>query len=230
MFHVVEQRRKGGLEVVVDGVEGEALALPGKVVVVGDDGDGGFGDHLGHGQPQRHVHRDGQDVLRHQDFELELLDEAIEFVLEPFLDGLNLVGHGAGAEGHAEELALHLGDFGMVEEGERRGVADFRGGVELAGHPEAGVAHALKDMRPFAGFEGDAVGAVKAGGDEADALGRAGGEDAGRHRVAQLTTSGHSWPRGSARQWRTTPFRVLAWRDFPCPRLGQETVRKSEKI
>ena len=89
-------------------------------MVVGDDGEGGFGNHLGHGQPERDVHRDGQNVLRQQDFDLELLDEAIEFVLEPLLDGLNLVGDGAGAERHAEELALHVGDFGVVEEGQRR--------------------------------------------------------------------------------------------------------------
>ena len=60
-------------------------------------------------------------------------------------------------------------------------MADLRRGVEQAGHPEAGVAHAREDVRPFARFERDAVGAVKAGRDEADALGRAGGEDAGAH-------------------------------------------------
>ena len=59
--------------------------------------------------------------------------------------------------------------------------ADLRRRIELAGHPEARVAHAGKNLRPFARFERDAVRALKAGGDEADALGRAGGEDAGAH-------------------------------------------------
>ena len=177
----VEQRREGGLEVVVDGVEGEALALPGKVVVVRDDGEGGFRNHLGHRQPQRDMHRDGQDIFRHQHFESELLDETVEVVLEPLLDGLNLVRDGAGAERHAEEFALHVGDFRVVEESEGRGVAGFGRGIEQAGHPEAGMAHAAEDVRPFAGFKGDAIGAVEACRDKTNAPGRARGEDAGVH-------------------------------------------------
>ncbi len=151
-------------------------------MVVGNDGEGVFGDDLGHSQAEGDVHGDGEDVLRQQDFEVILLDEAVEFVLEALLDGLDLVGDGAGAEGDAEEFTLNVGDLGVVEEGQGGGVADGGRGVELAGHPETGVAHAFEDLRPFAGFEGDAIGAMEAGGDKADALGRASGQDAGAHR------------------------------------------------
>jgi len=150
-------------------------------VVVGHDGEGGFGDDLGHRQPQGHMHRDGQNVFRHQHLESEFFDEAIELVLEPFLDGLDLVGNGARAESHAEQPALHIGHFRMVEESQRGGVADFGRGIEQAGHPVARVAHAPEDVRPFAGFQRDAVGAVKARRDEPNPPGRAGGQDASAH-------------------------------------------------
>ena len=81
-------------------------------------------------------------------------------------------------------------------------------GVEQAGHPEAGVAHAAEDVRPFAGFEGDAIGAVKARRDEADALGRAGGEDAGAHGDA------FGW-RSAQRLRKRGPVPIRRWPQLP---------------
>src|SRR2546430_15086465 len=103
MLGARQRRRKGGLEIVVDGAAGEPTAYPGKIVVMRDGGQAGLSDDLGHGQPQRHMHRDGEDVLRDEYFDLEFLEKPVEFVLEPLLDRLDLVGGGAGTRRGSEK-------------------------------------------------------------------------------------------------------------------------------
>ncbi len=181
MLHLVEERREGGLKVVVDSIQREALPLPGKVVMMGDHGQRGFGDYLGHRQAERNVHWDSQDVLGQKDFDLELLDEAVNLVLEALFEGLDLVGDGAGSERHAEELALNVGNLRMPKERQRRDVTCLRWGVKQPGHPKARVAHAGQNLGPFSRFERNAVSTVEACGDEADALGRACSEYAEGH-------------------------------------------------
>ena len=64
VLHPVQRGRKRRLQIIADAIQREALAFPGEVVVVGDGGQAGFRNHLGHRQPERHMHRDRQDVLR----------------------------------------------------------------------------------------------------------------------------------------------------------------------
>ena len=79
-------RREGGRDDVRDGVEEEALALPGQVVVVGDDGDAGLGDQFGQGQPERQVERDRQRVLDDEQLEVEGGAELVQLGLEHRLE------------------------------------------------------------------------------------------------------------------------------------------------
>ena len=169
VLHTGHRTGERGAQIIIHRTDDEAFAFPREVVMMRDGGQAGFRDELGHGEAERHVHRDRQDVLRDQHIDLEFLDEPVEFILQRLLEGLDFIGHFAGARGDAKQTGLECRHLGVIEEGEFREMAFGGWGVQQARHPETLVAHRFQDGGPFAGFEGNAVRTVKAGGDKADA-------------------------------------------------------------
>ena len=170
MLNPGQVRREGHVEVLPDRVGLEMLALPEKIVVVGDGRHTGLADHLGQSQPQGKVQGDGQNVFRQQDVDAEIGDEGIDGVLEPARKRMDLVGEGPLADPHPEASRVDVTDLrvGEVGLGHQQG-ARFRP-VEFAGHVKAVVTVVLQHPGPFLGLQGDAVGAGQAGRDNANVV------------------------------------------------------------
>ena len=163
MLDVRQVGRKRGTQIVVHRARRETVAFPSKIVVMGDGWQPRLRDDLGHRQAERNVHRNRQNVLRHEHFNLEFLNEAIQLVLELVLDHLNLAGHRARADRLAEEMPLQFHDLGVAEEGERRVKAYFRRRVEQPRHPITRVSLFGQNLGPLPGFQRHPVGPVEPG-------------------------------------------------------------------
>src|SRR2546426_11397136 len=74
----------------------------------------------------------------------------------------------------------------MTKESQRSRLAGFRGRVEQTGHPKTGMALLRQNPGPFLRLERDAVGAMKARGNETDPFRRPGAEGDGTHAASTL--------------------------------------------
>ena len=95
MFDLRQVGRESRLQIIIHRASGEAFPLPKKIVVMRDGRKPGLADHFRHRQAQRHVHREREDVLWNQHFQLKFFDEAINFVLELLFNRLHPVRHRA---------------------------------------------------------------------------------------------------------------------------------------
>ena len=160
--HRVEPRRVGVAQVVGHATDHEALALPGEVVVMGDGGDAGLGDHFGDGQAEGNVERDRQGVLGHQHVERKAFDELVEalFQFPPQLVDLlrdpRLAGVGV-EQIVGDLLYLRVPELRLGEQNRA-----FGRSLQLAAAIVAAVAHALQYGGPLGGFQRHAVGSREA--------------------------------------------------------------------
>ena len=83
---IAQRRREGEIQVIANGGDAESCAFPEEIVVVSDGRHLSLREELGDGDPQRHVHRDGERVLRDEDVDVMPLDKAVEGCLQ-------VVGH-----------------------------------------------------------------------------------------------------------------------------------------
>ena len=72
-----KMRRKSHIEIIPDPVCLELLALPEKIVMMGDGGQTGLRDELGDCQPERDVQRYGHRVFRYQEIDVELSNKFV---------------------------------------------------------------------------------------------------------------------------------------------------------
>ena len=50
--------------------------------MVRDGGNAGLGNHLGHGQAERNMHRNGENILRDEHLEIETFDKLVDRFLQ----------------------------------------------------------------------------------------------------------------------------------------------------
>ncbi len=181
-----QARREGHVQEIVDTVDQEALALPGKIVVVADGRQAGLGDQLGQRKPQGDVHRDGQRILDDQQLDAELLDEFVQVLLEVPLQLTDAARHRKRPHPQAKGQVMDLADLGVIEIRLGHHVTHLCRSIADACKVEDLVSQLLQDVRPFVGFQGDAVVGAEAGGDEANSPGRDG---RGKHVHSFVSTS-----------------------------------------
>lgn len=194
MLKMGQRGRKGCRQIIRARRDGEPFALPGKVVMVRNGGNPRLCDHLGDGQSEWDMHRNGENILRDEHLEIKPRDEGVEGVLETFLELMHTGGDFARAGGLAKKLRLHFQHFRVIKKGALVEVANLRGAVEQSRHPVAGGPLGFEDGGPLGGFQRDAIRAMEAGGDEADALGEPGERDRKTHKIwrAEICVKGCS--------------------------------------
>ena len=72
--------------------------------MMGNRGDASLGHHFGHGQPKRHVHWNGENILRDQQLEFESFDKLVDARFQLLLHLVNAIGDLARAGRYAKEL------------------------------------------------------------------------------------------------------------------------------
>jgi len=72
-----EVGRKSHVEVIPDSIGFKLLALPEKIMVVGDGGQPGFRNDLGDGKAKRDVERNGERIFGNQEINLEFGDKIV---------------------------------------------------------------------------------------------------------------------------------------------------------
>ena len=154
-----------------------------------DGRDSGLRENFRHRQTQRHVHRNGEDILGNQELEIKAFHEPIDARLESRLDFVNAVRHFSRARRSAKKIPLDIQDRGVIEKCERIRVAERLRFVDQTGHPEAVRSLRLKDGRPFRRLQGYPVRAVKTGRDKSNALWKMGRRVTKIHGFLQLDFS-----------------------------------------
>ena len=72
-----KMRRKSHVEIIPDAICLELLALPEKIVMMGDGGQTGLRNDFGDRQPERDVERYGHRVFRYQEIDVESSNEIV---------------------------------------------------------------------------------------------------------------------------------------------------------
>lgn len=167
---VVAAMGKGHVQKVGDSVDGEAVSLPIKVVMMGNGRHLSFRQKFGKGDAERQVHGNGEDVLRDEQFDGKALDELVKGCFEIGGEVVDSLRDQAVAMSDApypfvDPLVFRVGEV-------RFGNAHTDGGVAVkqTGVPIGGVAVFPEDLRPLCAFQGHSVVAGKAGGNEAHAM------------------------------------------------------------
>jgi hypothetical protein len=75
MLDVRQVRRKRHPQVIANGIHRKAGSLPVKIMVVRNGGDPGFGNQFSQGDAQGDVHRNSQNILRHQQVDIKFTDK-----------------------------------------------------------------------------------------------------------------------------------------------------------
>ena len=189
--HGRQRRREGGRKVVTHAVDGEPLALPGEVVVVGDDRDAGLRHDLRDREAERDVERDREGVLHQEQVQVEVPDEGVQLVLQVGPQLVDAPRHGVRAHVRGEVVApadrrvlrvrgdgrrpaprvrgrVDRVDVRVAVERLRHEAAHLGRPVQLAGEVEAVVAETAQHLGPLGRLERDAVRAGQPRRDDAD--------------------------------------------------------------
>ncbi len=113
MANVGMDRRKGLAHVVYRRVTMEPLSLPIKVMMMCDRCNAGFDDELRHGQAQRDIDGDRQNVFGHQNVELKTLVKLLQLPFQLLFEFLDTTTGLTGSAVLLKQLVLNFQNFGV---------------------------------------------------------------------------------------------------------------------
>src|SRR5512134_2156989 len=82
MADIWQARREGHFKVVTNTIDEKSFTLPGEIVVMANDWQSCLRNKFSQGKAQRDVHGNRNGIFNNQQFDLELLYEFVESILE----------------------------------------------------------------------------------------------------------------------------------------------------
>src|SRR5258707_1574552 len=122
-------------------------------MVMGDRGNSGFGEHLGHGKTERNMHWNCENILGDKKLEIEAFDKLVDGCFQSRFDFMDAVGDVARSRCFLKEISLHINDGGMIEKGYRIKATDRFLLIDQTSHPETIRTLAVKEVPPFSSLQ-----------------------------------------------------------------------------